>query len=91
MKIRMHRDNLGIESGCSWATPAPMKPADANEPDLTPAQAAGRYFDYTHPSVVVPATPVRTKVLSPLPTVEAALPSYDIRNLRYQNKSKEED
>jgi cathepsin X len=91
-KIKMGNDNLGVEHQCSWATPTLMTPGVVESARETthhsyttnPEVKPGTYFDYAsrptggrqHHGLLA-----QTNVVSPLPSVEDAPASYDIRNI----------
>lgn len=92
-KIKMGGENLGVEESCSWATPKPMKesvtsdaPASYTSKSYTtnPEVKPGTFFDYSsrpaggHPRH---GTTAATNVRSPLPRIEDAPKSFDIRNI----------
>lgn len=81
-RIMMHKDNLGIESDCSWAVPT--LPTDGGHM-INGAVAKGTYFDYKNPGVKKSDVPVPTHVVSPLPhtyiSPEDLPTSYDPRNM----------
>jgi len=86
-KIKMGSHNLGVENSCSWATPKEMKPSEK----LLGAKKAwevppGAFHDYNNPGIVRGAGPRREHITSPLPKMEDAPASFDIRavsNINY--------
>ena len=101
MKINMGGHNLGIESSCSWATPAPKKSTvpntklkevrteDAPLFSVNDEVKPGTYFDYENAPRPVDrsGSTAETRVVSPLPRFEDAPASFDIRNIDGVNYS----
>mmetsp|Transcript_7903 Transcript_7903/g.11071 ORF Transcript_7903/g.11071 Transcript_7903/m.11071 type:complete len:624 (-) Transcript_7903:153-2024(-) len=87
-KIRMGGKNLGVEQSCSWATPSKMqqqqRTLQRGEDAAFTVDASiptGTFFDYSaRPSggKQMSADP-ETRVVSPLPKLEDAPASFDIR------------
>jgi len=79
-RIKMHHDNLGIETACSWATPSP-KPRQASQEK---AVSKPRFFKRGSGGIVRSGN-VKTHVVSKMPheylKTEDLPTSYDIRNI----------
>jgi len=84
-KIKMGLfDNLGVQSSCSYAMPAKMKPSIDPEALLEvkrTALTAGTFFDYRNRQGAVAGVDPAEKVTSPLPTGASAPASFDIRSV----------
>jgi cathepsin X len=69
-KIQMHKDNLGVEESCSYASVMPMGNVTGND-GTEPTTAKGSYYDYESP------TPVYTSTTNPPARVITARPTAD--------------
>lgn len=89
-RIKMHSDNLGIESDCDWGVPTLDKPSRDGKPVETeqPKKESQdkTFFDYSN-FCLKRATGVKTAVKSPQPIeyITDIPESYDIRNLNGKN------
>uniref|UniRef100_A0A7S3GGA6 Peptidase C1A papain C-terminal domain-containing protein n=1 Tax=Palpitomonas bilix TaxID=652834 RepID=A0A7S3GGA6_9EUKA len=86
-RIKMHSDNLGIESDCDWGVPSLTKPSnEPSLPEVVEEQPEKSFFDYTSYGIKREAnTKVHVKSPMPIEYFKDVPTSYDIRNLNGKN------
>ena len=50
-RIMMHKDNLGVETDCSWGVPLMKKPSDTDSAPIPKKVPKGIYYDFNNPCV----------------------------------------
>ena len=86
-KVMMHKDNLALETQCTWGVPSFTKQAHAEAASVVTAASLPKkasFFDYSK-GPAVKRTGASTHVISPEPhtymTASDIPSSYDVRNI----------